>query len=254
MNQNEASTACNESALAKLTSSMKGNQTSHSLKYPAIGMLAIASVSQAYAGIIYNDNGFTVGNRDSVDWDINGDSSADMTLFDDTVNICGSSPSVNEFFVLESSGAGAGFMYQSGDQLVPISNSSVVGPAGVFTRMDCATHDNPCASLGSTSEDFDLFTGADSGNDFDGLIGFMFDNMGTTNYGIAAFSLTSLDGTLPLGQFTINRWWYDDSGAEISGLSAVYVPEPAITGLMLSGLVGLAMGFSGSGRRKKKLS
>lgn len=136
------------------------------------------------------------------------------------------------------------------DQLEVITAASVVGASGTFGHMACATHDNPCQNLGSTSQDFDLFPGATIGQDVTGLIGFMFDNNGATNYGIASFSLLGFNGTNPSGDFVINEWWYDDSGADIRGASAVRpteVPEPGTLGIFLAGL---ALGCAGMRRRK----
>lgn len=248
MNQNIDANNQNNSALSQFKQTLSGKVVA-----PTLGAIALAATGQAQAGIVYSNASFIVENGAAdVSWDINGDSTADISLRDDTVNMCGTGSSgIDDFYVLESSNGG--FLY-SGSQLTVVSDLTVVGAGGSFQNMNCATHDNPCQALYSTSQDFDLFEGADTGADFSGLIGFQFDNAGTTNYGIAAFTLAGLDGTFPNGEFSIDEWWYDDTGASITGASAVSVPEPSTLAIMLSGISALAMGASGIRRRRKELS
>lgn len=235
------------SGFEKLKRSLGMPSLKRSLLLSAVGVAASAA-SQADAGIIIKTDSLTVTDESTVGWDVNGDSSADITLFDNTPFMCGGPNTTGslDFFVLTSSGSG-GFLH-TGSQLLPVINSTIVGNGGTFSNLNCATHDNPCGALASSVQDFSLFPGA--GPNFSGRLGFFFDNNGTTNYGIADFTFAGLDGIKPHGTFTITSWLYDDSGAAVNGTNtAAVVPEP--TSIAAWGTI-MAIGLGARHLRRKK--
>jgi hypothetical protein len=243
-------------ALHTLKSSFGLAKAAKIISYPA---LALGAVASANAGIIVVNDDIDLNTLSvpGTDWDIDGDSIADIT-FGDSFGTCN-----NGSICLTSSGVGSGFASVAAtsvdgrftsNSLISVSSGTTIDSSNSFSHLTCAdffdidcdhtSTDNNCSGMG-----FDLFGEAD---DFDGIFGFQFDNNGTTNYGVASFEVTSWDGNSDngLGNFKITQWAYNDDGGAISGsaLPGVQVSEPATIGIML-----LGMGAMGLRRRRQAM-
>lgn len=246
------------SALSQLKQTLGPRKLAHSLLYPlglpaAVGLGVLGTPATASAGVVHVTPGspIVVGDDDSVGWDIDQDLTADMNLFDSQSGICSRS------YCLSSSGAGAGFAENGSGHFLALTAGSTVGPADSFRHIDCSDlYDSDCNRSGYGG--FSLFSRVDNGSptdgcgtnyDIDGIIGFQFDNGGTTNYGVARFSVRGFDDQDPLGTFTITEWAYDNMGNPISA-AALAVPEPST--FVLGALGGLALGATALRRRRKE--
>lgn len=253
---NEKELVMENNKLPQSYSDLKASTNSKSVNHNALySTAAIAAalfpVSNANATLIVNNSSFTVENNSSVDWDIDGDGDTDINLFDDTS--CHTDSINSTIYRLNNTQNGLPAFLYSGDEVVPITSSTIVGPAGNFNDLSCALHERTCNSSSDNVFDFNLFQDSESDTDFGGFFGFRFDNNGITNYGIAGISFSSFDGVEPIGTANIRGWVYEDSGASIDGsarnlINTVPVP-PSLT-LFGAGLALLAMGSSGTRRRR----
>ena len=219
------------SSIDQLREALKPQSVKHAALYSAVA-IATTAVGTAQAGIIIVDNApVSVGSLGSVAWDINGDSIADATFYDSDGN--------SDTFCLASSSASGQplIAYQSGaDSVLSVLSGMSVDASNSFENFNCS--DLADTTCGHTH--FDAFTNFNQGANFGGVLGFQFDNLGTINYGIARFQITSNDGQLPYGAFSITEWAYDDTGAAIRA-DALDVSEPGTLALLVLGAAGLRL-------------
>lgn len=210
----------------------KGRTLAHAILYPT---LALGMTSGAQAAIVHMMGPVVGSDNASSAWNIDGTGAAEVTL--------GDSNAASDFYALNWVAQQPGF-----DLLVlpSCSNAPVTGPTIVDASGDfgsvCGNPENSTSGVASFLGFHEWGFSAPGGS---GTLGFRFDNNGTTNYGIANFTFNNWDGAGPVGDFTIDDWYYNDNGKGIKG-DATEAPEPSTAALMV-----LALGAIGLRRRRR---
>ncbi|MFT4827601.1 MAG: hypothetical protein ACJAVR_002706 [Paracoccaceae bacterium] len=201
----------------------------------------IAADQASAAVIIKTGTPVMMSDNANVDWDVDGDATAEFSMSD-------GKPNVGELAINYFTTTGALFLTNiGGTDLTPITAGDVVSlaSAGAYNTGFC-TPANDESGFANYFGFLDYATGAN----FSGVFGFQFDNGGTVNYGLAMFTFANWDGSAPVGTFTINAWAYEDDGSALTYTAGMLgdVPAPPAALLLVSGL---AMGAAGLRRRRK---
>jgi hypothetical protein len=188
----------------------------------------------ADADIVHFNTPITIGiGGGTVDWDVDGDATADFTL----ATFASTSLSIN--------GGGAfvnllGSSFDGIEGFAPVASQFDVGPtlpASYFFGYNNATFRTMMTSGGAN-------LGPDASN-WDAPTQYVAFRFGNTFYGWASVTLDTANATL-----TVNEWAFENTGAAIHLGAISSVPEPSAGGLAL-----LASGAAGISRwRRRKLS
>ena len=210
----------------------------HALLYPA---LFVGSITQASAAVIVvSDDPMTIGEGDSVAWDINQDSSPDTTINDEGF-------SINRYDLCFDNDVK--FMTNGAQLITAISTAMTVSSSDTFEELGCEARLKAGTNFDYT--DFNEFSPNTSS--FTGIMGFKFDNSGSPLYGILEFTATNCDNSEPHNcSVTISQWAYEDTGASISGNALTPPVSASVESVLGTSLLGLALGAAGLRQRRRQ--
>jgi len=247
---------------------MNNNKTkTKSLATVAVSAAALYSVSAVVnAGLISNDNGFSVSGNQSVTWDVDGNGIIDFSFsanqrFVSATSFGASSGALAKITGFARSVAGNSFTSTSGFgnqvtrkrsnkffQVAKTTSNTLTENGSLNNNINLVSSNTlPASSFGNGSDIFTSFV------DGDGILGFkVFTPGDESNFflGWANISITSLGNFSPL--LTINSWCYSDNNADVHIESCeapvddpAKVPEPSTSAL-------LALGLGAAGIRRWK--